>query len=90
MSAPAPVQFVTMTVEDLEALAEAAACRALAKAATSNAGGGDWLTTAEVAAMVKVHPRTVTNLVKRGELQASEVGNQLRFQRSVVLAYLAR
>lgn len=36
----------------------------------------------EVAKMFKVHPRTITNMVERGELKAFRVGNLLRFRKS--------
>lgn len=46
--------------------------------------------TEEVARYLKVHVKTVTNLIERGELLASKVGRHWRFRKSDVDAYLER
>jgi excisionase family DNA binding protein len=49
------------------------------------------LKTKEVAEMLRIHERTVRNLVERGELTAYRVGpRNLRFSRREVLWYLRR
>ncbi len=44
--------------------------------------------TEQVAAYLKVHVKTVTNMVDRGELKAYKVGRHWRYRKSDVDAYL--
>jgi excisionase family DNA binding protein len=48
------------------------------------------LDTEEVARYLKVHPKTVINLVERKELKAYKVGRHWRYRRADVDAYLER
>ena len=50
----------------------------------------EWLETAGVAALLGVHPRTVTKAAKAGELPCSRIGKLYRYRRSDVVAYLER
>ncbi len=43
--------------------------------------------TEEVARYLKVHAKTVINLVERGELRASKIGRHWRYRKSDVDAY---
>jgi len=45
------------------------------------------LTVREVADILKLHPRTVTKMVRSGELPASRIGRVWRFEESVVLQW---
>lgn len=45
------------------------------------------LTVKEVAEYLKLHPRTVSNKAKSGELPARRIGGQWRFDPQVVRAY---
>lgn len=45
------------------------------------------LTVAEVAAYLKLHPRTVSNKAQRGEIPARKVGGHWRFNPDDVRAY---
>lgn len=42
---------------------------------------GSFLTLREVAEMLRLHPRTVREYVRRGELQARIIGGRYRFRR---------
>ena len=44
--------------------------------------------TAEVARYLKMHVKTIVNMVERGELKAYKVGRQWRYRRSDIDAYL--
>ena len=46
------------------------------------------LDTAEVARYLKVHPKTIVNMVERGELKAYKVGRHWRYRKSDIDAYL--
>ncbi len=48
------------------------------------------LTTSEVAARLRVHPRTVAHYARKGDLRGIPVGNSLRFEADEVEAYLRR
>jgi len=48
------------------------------------------LTVREVADILKLHPRTVTNLTRNGELPARRIGRIWRFDESVVLEWFNR
>ncbi len=48
------------------------------------------LTTSEVAARLRVHPRTVAHYAHKGDLRGIPVGNALRFDADEVEAYLRR
>ncbi len=48
------------------------------------------LTTAEVAARLRVHPRTVAAYARKGDLRGIPVGNALRFDADEVEAFLRR
>ncbi len=48
------------------------------------------LTTSEVAARLRVHPRTVAHYARKGDLRGIPVGNSLRFDADEVEAYLRR
>jgi len=47
------------------------------------------LTRKEVAALLRVHPITVSRLIHAGRLQAHRVGRGIRIARASVVAYLA-
>ena len=44
--------------------------------------------TAEVARYLKMHVKTIVNMVERGDLKAYKVGRQWRYRRSDIDAYL--
>ncbi len=48
------------------------------------------LTTSEVAARLRVHPRTVAAYARKGDLRGIPVGNALRFDADEVEAFLRR
>ena len=48
------------------------------------------LTVREVADILKLHPRTVTKMVRSGELPATRIGRVWRFEESVVLEWFNR
>ena len=48
------------------------------------------LTVAEVADILRVHPRTVYRLVKRGELAAVKIRADLRFSSDVFALWLSK
>lgn len=78
----APVRVVTVTVEELGELVEAAVRRALAEsAATSSAPAGEWLDAGAAASVLTVNRRTVIKLATSGRLRGSRVGNLWRFRR---------
>lgn len=47
-----------------------------------------FLTTAEVLGYLRINPRTIYRLIRRGELPAVRVGHQWRFRRSDLEAWL--
>jgi excisionase family DNA binding protein len=46
------------------------------------------LTITEAAEFLKVHPTTIRNLIKRGELQSSKVGNIVRINEEDIVRML--
>ena len=50
----------------------------------------EWLDTAGAAALLGVHPRTVTKAAKAGELPCARIGKLYRFRRADVIAYLEK
>jgi excisionase family DNA binding protein len=54
----------------------------------SHINGIEWLTAEEVAQYIKVHPRTIHNLVKRKQLPAFLIGRALRFRKSDINEYM--
>jgi excisionase family DNA binding protein len=44
--------------------------------------------TADVARYLKMHPKTITSMVERGELKAYKVGRHWRYRKSDIDAYL--
>lgn len=44
--------------------------------------------TAEVAHYLKMHPKTITTMVERGELKAYKVGRHWRYRKSDIDAFL--
>lgn len=46
------------------------------------------LTPKQVAALLRIHERTVTNLAKRREIPGFQVGNQWRFKRDTILGLI--
>ena len=46
------------------------------------------LTIREVAALLKVHPNTVRNLIKAGTIPAARVGRQWRFVEAELVAWI--
>ena len=59
------------------------------KVMESNIVGDIYNTTAEIAALLRVTPKTVAKLVKSDGLPASRVGRQLRFVRRDVAAWVS-
>ena len=55
-----------------------------------SASGDEFLTVAEIAALVKVNPMTVRNWIARGELPAHRLGRRVRVRRSDFDAFLER
>lgn len=88
---PRPV--VVLTADELEQLIEravAAGVRAYEEAHAGERADDGWLETAEVAELMRLHPRSITKLAKTGELPSARVGKLLRFKRGDVEAFLAR
>jgi len=76
------VRIVTVTVEELEKLVEAAVRRALAEgAAATTPIAADWLDANDAAAFLGVNRRTITKLVAAGKLHGGRVGKLWRFRR---------
>jgi excisionase family DNA binding protein len=46
------------------------------------------LTVAQVAERVQVHPNTVKNEIRRGNLKAWKIGNRLRIEESALQAWI--
>ncbi len=49
----------------------------------------EFLTIEELAALLKVSPRTIRRIIKRNELPAIRIGRQLRFRRESINEWLA-
>jgi len=49
----------------------------------------DVLSADEAARLLKVHPKTVRSLARRGELPGRKVGRAWRFERATVLSHLS-
>ena len=81
--------IIVVSPEELRDLVRTAVREALS-AGRPAAEPSEWLDAAGAAALLGVHRRTVTNLVKRGRLPASRVGRLLRIRRADVLAVLER
>jgi excisionase family DNA binding protein len=78
----AALRIVTVTVEELEKLVEAAVRRALAEVAAAPAPvAADWLDASGAAELLAVNPRTIMKLVKAGKLRGGRVGKLWRFRR---------
>ena len=50
-------------------------------------GSHEYLTLAEAAAVLRLHPRTVREYVRRGELQGRLIGRRWRFRREDLDAF---
>jgi excisionase family DNA binding protein len=75
---------VTLTVDELrEVVAEAVAV------ALTRKSQDDALTRPQVAALLGVHPKTVTRLVRKGRLRGKWVGRVWRFRRQDVSSYMS-
>ena len=88
--ASVPLRVVTVTVEELAALVEAAVLRALESAPTSRPAAGEWLDAGEAADLLGVHRRTIGKFAKAGTLRASRCGKLWRILRVDVEAMLAK
>lgn len=49
----------------------------------------DVLSADEAACLLKVHPKTIRSLARRGELPGRKVGRVWRFERATVLSHLS-
>lgn len=60
-------------------------------AALSSPAGDEFLTSAEVCALLKINPRTLHNMIKRGDIAAVRVGSGriMRFRRGDVDALVS-
>ena len=86
MSAAAAV--IVISPEELSRIVEAAVRRALD--ARIEGSPADWMDTREAAALIKVHPRSITRLVRDEALPCVKLGPQtFRFERAAVLRWLA-
>lgn len=78
---------VTLTIEELEALVEGAVRKATAGAAAP--GAPEVLTREEVAKLLRLHPNVVVRWIRSRGLPATKIGNEWRFLRSQVVAWIA-
>lgn len=78
---------VTLTVDELQALVETAVRKATAGAVA--AGSPEVLTRAEVADLLQIHQNVVLRWIRQRGLPASKIGNEWRFLRSQVVAWIA-
>lgn len=86
MSSP----LVVLPVSDLEALVRRAVRDALEDQRANEPPAPEWLTTAEVAALIGVHPRSVAQYVRRDGLPSKRLGPKtVRYERAAVLAWIA-
>lgn len=77
------LRVVTITVEELEQLVEAAVRRALGSRSPS-----EWLSAEECAELLRCKRSAIPTLVSRDGLPASRVGRSYRFKRAEVEAWL--
>ncbi len=82
MTAPA----FTLTVEQLKALIREAVRQELAGA--SEQQQSDVLLREEAAAILKIHPKTLTKYAEQKKIRASKIGRDWRFRRADVMAFL--
>lgn len=90
LSAPAKPSsraLVVIDADELERRIEEAVRRALT---ASHRQEPQWIDAEGAAALLGVHPRTVTRLAKSGRLASRRIGRLLRFERAAVLAWLER
>jgi excisionase family DNA binding protein len=82
-------KFVVLSADELEALLERAARRAIS-ARAADVNEPEFLTTAQVAKLLQTTPRNVRYLATGDGLPSMRVGTDYRFKRSAVLAYMER
>ncbi len=66
----------------------ASAANGLPKGAPEQTPGSDFLTVDEVAKILRVHRRTIVQLLLSGQLPGFRVGRQWRVRRSVLSAWI--
>lgn len=93
----APLRVVTVTVEELGELVEAAVRRALeatcvgAGTSRTRSNAGEWLDTAGAAALLEVNRRTIIKLARTGKLRGSrDFGKLWQFRRADVETLLEK
>ena len=84
---PADIRIITIGVDELEALIEAAVARALA---AQREGPTEWLDAPAAAKLLGVSARTVTRMAQRHKLPCTRVGGLLRFSRTAIDEHLRR
>lgn len=81
MSSPNPRALVVLEVDELRALVVEAVREALADRPAASIAA-EWLDTEAGAALLGIHPRTLTKRAAAGEIPASRLGKLWRFRRS--------
>lgn len=66
-----------VTADVLDALASALGCQA-SDIGTAEADGQQWHTTAEAAAILRLHPETLRTLIRAGDVRAKTLGSRYR------------
>ena len=73
------VEIVVLQREQLVELIESAVRAALEEATRMEP---IWLTAKEAAAMLGIHPKTLSRMARRGEIPSARIGRSYRFRRA--------